>query len=82
MNRNNVIIMARPIKETPILYGKDAERFLNEMKDVKPASEEEKKRVRASYERIKKLATFMMQDDAIGEIGRTEGNKAVRLRRR
>lgn len=33
--------MARPIKETPILYGKDAERFLNEMKDVKPASEEE-----------------------------------------
>lgn len=52
--------MARPIKETPILYGKDAERFLNEMKDVKPASEEEKKRVRASYERIKKLATFMM----------------------
>ena len=60
MNRNNVIIMARPSKETPILYGKDAERFLNEMKDVKPASEEEKKRVRASYERIKKLATFMM----------------------
>lgn len=52
--------MARPIKETPILYGKDAERFLNEMKDVKPTSEEEKQRVRASYERIKKLATFMM----------------------
>lgn len=53
-------IMARPIKETPILYGKDAERFVREMKNVKPASEEEKKRVRASYEKIKKLATFMM----------------------
>ena len=52
--------MARPIKETPILYGKDAERFIHEMKTVKPASEEEKKRVRASYEKIKKLATFMM----------------------
>ncbi|MBQ3191907.1 MAG: hypothetical protein IJB61_11905, partial [Bacteroides sp] len=54
------IIMARPIKETPILYGKDAERFIHEMENVKPASEEEKKRVRASYEKIKKLATFMM----------------------
>ena len=52
--------MARPIKETPILYGKDAERFIREMEHVKPASEEEKKRVRASYEKIKKLATFMM----------------------
>ena len=53
-------IMARPIKETPILYGKDAERFIHEMENVKPATEEEKKRVRASYEKIKKLATFMM----------------------
>lgn len=52
--------MARPIKETPILYGKDAERFVRDMKNVKPASEEERKRVRASYEKIKKLATFMM----------------------
>ena len=52
--------MARPIKETPILYGKDAERFIREMENVKPATEEEKKRVRASYEKIKTLATFMM----------------------
>ncbi len=52
--------MARPIKETPILYGKDAERFVRDMKNVKPASEEERKRVRASYEKIKKIATFMM----------------------
>ena len=34
--------MARPIKETPILYGKDAERFIREMENVKPATEEEK----------------------------------------
>ncbi len=26
--------MARPIRETPILYGKDAERFVEEMKRV------------------------------------------------
>lgn len=54
------VSMARPIKETPILYGKDAERFIQEMENVKPASEAEKKRVRTSYEKIKKLATFMM----------------------
>lgn len=33
--------MARPIKETPILFGKDAERFLKEMKEVKKASPED-----------------------------------------
>ena len=27
--------MARPIRETPILVGKDAERFVREMKRVK-----------------------------------------------
>ena len=26
--------MSRPIRETPILYGKDAERFVEEMKRV------------------------------------------------
>ena len=52
--------MARPIKETPILFGKDAERFLKEMKEVKKASPEEKQRVLRSYEKMKKIATFMM----------------------
>jgi CheY-like chemotaxis protein len=37
--------MARPIGETPVLYGKDAVRFLNEMENVKPASLEEKKNI-------------------------------------
>ena len=60
VNQLNGRIMARPIKETPILYGKDAERFVRDMKNVKPASEEERKRVRTSYEKIKKIATFMM----------------------
>lgn len=53
-------LMARPICETPILYGEDAKKFLDEMKNSKPASDEEKKRIRASYEKIKKLATFIM----------------------
>lgn len=52
--------MARPIKETPILYGKDAKRFLKAMENVKPASQEEKQRVRAAYEKMKKIASFVI----------------------
>ncbi len=52
--------MARPIKETPILFGEDAKRFLKAMEEVKPASEEEKQRVRAAFEKMKKIATFVL----------------------
>lgn len=52
--------MARPIGETPVLYGEDAVRFLNEMENVKPASNEEKDRARKAYEMLKKIATFKM----------------------
>ena len=39
---------------------------------ISQLTEEEKKRVRASYEKIKKLATFMMwYDDAFSQIRRT-----------
>ena len=50
--------MSRKIAETPILYGKDAERFQKAMENVKPASAEEKARVRAAYEKLRKIATF------------------------
>ena len=53
-------IMARPIGETPVLYGEDAVRFLKEMENVKPASNEEKDRVRKAYEMLKEIATFKM----------------------
>ena len=52
------IIMARPIEETPVLYGEDAVRFLNEMENVKSAIDEEKERVRKAYEMLKNIATF------------------------
>lgn len=52
--------MARPIGETPVLYGEDAVRFLKEMENVKPASNEEKECVRKAYEMLKKIATFKM----------------------
>ena len=50
--------MARRIAETPILYGEDAVRFLNEMRNVKQVSYDEKKRVREAYEKLKKYSDF------------------------
>ena len=35
--------MARTIRETPILYGKDAERFVEEMKRVESLTPEQRK---------------------------------------
>ena len=35
--------MARPIRETPILYVKDAERFVEEMKRVESLTPEQRK---------------------------------------
>lgn len=35
--------MASPIRETPILYGKDAERFVEEMKRVESLTTEQRK---------------------------------------
>ena len=51
--------MARPIKETPTLRGKDAERFLRLMDELKPVSKEELEKIRADYEFIKSIATFV-----------------------
>ena len=35
--------MSRPIRETPILYGKDAERFVEEMKRVESLTSKQRK---------------------------------------
>ena len=34
--------MARPIKETPILYGEEARKFEESMKQVRPLSDEKR----------------------------------------
>jgi hypothetical protein len=39
-------VMARPIKDTPILYGKNAIRMLEEIKNVKPLPEERIARIK------------------------------------
>ena len=44
--------MAKPIKETPIIFGEDAKRFNQSIKDVKPASDDEKRRIKEAYENI------------------------------
>ena len=48
--------MAKPIKETPIIFGEDAKRFNQSIKDVKPASDDEKRRIKEAYDVNMKLA--------------------------
>jgi hypothetical protein len=52
--------MARPIKETPILYGEDAIRFEERMQNVRPMSIQEREEQRQAYEFVKSRATFPM----------------------
>lgn len=44
--------MARPIKETPILFGEDARRFEERMKNPPKASQEEKDRIKRNYDMV------------------------------
>lgn len=41
--------MARPIKETPILFGEDARRFVERMNQVRKETPEERERRLADY---------------------------------
>lgn len=56
--------MARPIKETPILTGADAERFVKKMQRVENLSKEVReantKRLMADYEAAKKRITICL----------------------
>lgn len=52
--------MARPIRETPILQGKDAIRFEEAIHNVKQVSTDEKNRMKKVYEKFTKIATFNM----------------------
>ena len=44
------IFMARPIKETPILYGEEAQKFEKRMQSPEPVSQERLKRMQQDYE--------------------------------
>ena len=54
--------MARPIRETPILYGEDAERFVKRMQEVESLSKETRaanhRKLMADYEQVRKEINF------------------------
>lgn len=50
--------MARPIKETPIVSGKDAVKFAEKMANAKPASKDEIEYARGLYEAVKAKSNF------------------------
>lgn len=50
--------MARPVKETPVLTGKDAKRFAEKMAHLKPEAKEEKEAAKKAYEKFKAIAAF------------------------
>lgn len=50
--------MARPIKETPELKGKDAVRFEALISNPKPVSKEDKERAKKAYETMKSISNF------------------------
>ena len=50
--------MARPIKETPILFGEDARRFEARMQEHRHISPEERAEMDAIYKTIMSTANF------------------------
>ena len=50
--------MARPIKETPILSGKDAERFVWNMYHVEKVPDSFRQEMERVYQKYKKMANF------------------------
>lgn len=50
--------MAKPIKVTPFLFGKDARDFVNDNKVVSKASVKEKNEINESYKALKDIAQF------------------------
>lgn len=52
--------MAKPIKETPVLYDEDAYRFEMAAHNVVPLSDEKKEEIWEAFERLKKCCTFAL----------------------
>ena len=53
-------IMAKPIKETPVLYDEDAYRFEMAAQNVVPLTEEERAERLEAYERLSKKVSFAL----------------------
>jgi hypothetical protein len=55
---NTYLFMARPIKETPILYGEDARRFEARMQERRRISVEERAEMDMIYKTLRATANF------------------------
>ena len=53
-------IMARSIKETPVLTGRDAERFVQNMYTPAPVSQQYKEQMQETFQTFKQAATFAL----------------------
>ena len=60
--------MARPIKETPILFGEDARRFVERMKQVRRETPEERERRQNHYNVVLKWFKNAEEDETAGRI--------------
>lgn len=52
--------MARPIKDTPVVTGKDAEKFAKRLANPTPETKEEKVVAKMAYEAVKAISTFIL----------------------
>jgi hypothetical protein len=52
--------MARPIKETPVLKGKDAERFEKIISKPEPVSKERRDAAKKAYEFMQSISDFQL----------------------
>ena len=59
-NINHINAMARPIKETPVVTGKDAKRFAEKMANPRPVTKEEVEAAKKVYEKFKAIASFAL----------------------
>lgn len=57
---NTKWIMAKPIKETPVLTGDDATRFEQAAQEVVPASQKEINEAKQAYSFFASIATFAL----------------------
>lgn len=55
---SNKIFMATPIKDTPVLTGNDAIRFLSDIEKVGRATEREIEEAQRAFEAIKKICAL------------------------
>ena len=60
--------MARPIKETPILFGEDARRFQERMNQVRKETPEERERRQNHYNVVLKWFKNAEEDETAGRI--------------